>query len=270
MEFLRFGSSIPGAYWGCCAADVIQNFNVPPHAKASIQLVDGDGGIPVLNKDGKELFAGPTYKDIFLQRLRSGTFEKKSMPNHAFFAILSAHQLQSNTGKQWLGILHEQGFEFLRKVNNSVWDVTNYIFILVRNVGTGAVEDQFTPPAAWTSLGAPKVPEAWSFLPDTKALTKEVKKAQKGLYAALPKDAWLTEDELIADGVPVTMAGKRSRFPPQEKSYRKQLEAARTNKAQDVKGIKLSAFPAPSTQPCSLVTSITAAASLEATLPSAP
>ena len=44
MEFLRFGSSIPGGYWGCCACCIIQNFKFDPKAKASIQLVSGDSG----------------------------------------------------------------------------------------------------------------------------------------------------------------------------------------------------------------------------------
>jgi hypothetical protein len=134
VEFLRFGSSIPGSYWGCCACCIIQNFTVEPDGPASIELVEGDGGTPL----GR--FAGKTYHEVFRQRLRYGTFSAKDMPNHAFIAILSKTQLGSAIGKKWLAILKAEGFEFLRTVNNSVWNVENYIFILVRNVGPNAVK----------------------------------------------------------------------------------------------------------------------------------
>ena len=162
MEFLRFGSSIPGGYWGCCACCIIQNFKVDPDEKASIQLVSGDQGTPIMQ--GKDaLFAGPTWRDIFWQRIRFGTFDKRDMPNHAFFAILTEWQISDTIGKKWLAILKEAGFEFFRTVSNSVYagqavggDPTNHspnhIFALVRNVGVGAIKDQFTPPKAWTDL----------------------------------------------------------------------------------------------------------------------
>ena len=80
VEFLRFGSSIPGAYWGCCAMDIIQCFSTDPEAPASIELVSGDGGNPFM-KNGKTMFLGKTNKDVFLQRLRIGTFSTENMPN---------------------------------------------------------------------------------------------------------------------------------------------------------------------------------------------
>jgi hypothetical protein len=233
MEFLRFGSSIPGSYWGCCACCVIQNFTVEPDYPASIELVEGDGGTPL----GK--FAGKTYHEVFRQRLRYGTFSTKDMPNHAFIAILSKTQLNSAIGKKWLAILKAEGFEFLRTVNNSVWNVQNYIFILVRNVGPNAVKDQFKPPQEWQDLPS-VVPEPSIILCDNLAevygahITAEIAAAQRLLYAALPKGVFYTEAELVAAGVPVTYAGKRSHqwgqfavgYPQQTADQRKKFEAA--------------------------------------------
>lgn len=233
MEFLRFGSSIPGSYWGCCACDIIQNFNVDPDEPASIQLVEGDGGTPFV----PDKFAGKTYRDIFHQRLRYGTFSNSDMPNHAFFAILSKGQVGSSLGKKWLAILKAAGFEFLRTVNNSVWNADNYIFCLIRNVGANAVSDQFKPPKEWTDLPT-VVPETWDFVSFAEnnglQVTKEIKAAQKALYDALPKGTFYTEAQLIAEGVPVHYAGKRSHqhgkfaigYPQQTAEKRKEFETA--------------------------------------------
>lgn len=227
-EFLRFGSSIPGGYWGCCAADIIQNFKQDPDEKASIELLSGDGGGSL----GK--FAGPTWRDIFWQRLRYGTFGAGDMPNHAFFAILARSQLNSTIGKAWLKILHEAGFEFVRTVNNSVWNVDNYIFMLVRNVGPNAKDDQFTPPKEWLDLGDSPVPQPVDWLADgtgdegvsaAKTLTAAIKKAQTPLYEALPKNQFLTEDEVVKAGAPVIYAGKRSMYPQQKKEDREKVKA---------------------------------------------
>src|SRR3546814_6569676 len=76
MEFLRFGSSIPGGYWGCCAFDIAQCFKQNPDDKASISVVNGDGGFPMMDGKGV-LFLGPTWHDIFKQRLRINTFDTK-------------------------------------------------------------------------------------------------------------------------------------------------------------------------------------------------
>lgn len=229
MEFLRFGSSIPGSYWGCCAVDIIQFFKVDPDTKASIGLVYGDGGSPILTPDNQPAFLGTTYREIFLQRLRMATFNGTDMPNHTFYAVLTAGQLQQEVGKKWLAILKEQGFEFVRAVDNSVYTGAgvngkqkphlNYIFALYRNVGAAPVEDQFTPPAEWTDLPS-VVPEPWQFMSDTKDLTSQIKAAQLPLYKALPKTKMYTEKELEDLGVPVTYAGKRSPYPQQSKAQR--------------------------------------------------
>lgn len=188
MEFNRFGSTIPGSYWGCCACDIIQNFKVDPDSKASIELVAGDGGGSL----GK--YAGPTYRDIFWQRIRFGTFDTREMPNHAFIAILTDDQLLGGVGKKWLAILKEAGFEFIRSVSNSVYQgqnllgkskptdgSRNHIFMLVRNIGAGSIKDQFTPPKQWTDLPHNDAdPALWSVISpeDRIKLTNSVRDAQ--------------------------------------------------------------------------------------------
>lgn len=216
MEFLRFGSSIPGSYWGCCACDIIQNFKVDPAAKASIQVCSGDGG-------GSLGFIGHTWKDIFLQRLRFGTFSTSQMPNHAFIAILTASQISSGYGKEWMAILKEQGFEFIRRVDNSVYTgqgvgaptktgehTANYVFALFRNAGTQGFKDQFTPPEGWSSLPS-VIPEAWEHLSgDTKELTASIANKHRELFDALPPLSLLTEAQLDEKKTPVTYCGIRS------------------------------------------------------------
>ena len=218
MEFLRFGSSIPGGYWGCCAVDIIQNFKFDPDAAASIQIVSGDAGTPMM-KNGELVFAGKTYREIFETRLRITTFNTSDMPNHAFFAVLTQEQIDGNFGKKWLAILREHGFEFVRTVSNSVYTGPtvgsggtphpNHIFGLFRNIGKGAIADPFTPPAAWTALPEPKSDlEIWEASSPTKTYT---------------------EAELEVAGVPITYAGLRSKFPPQLKAKREEaLKAAKT------------------------------------------
>jgi len=260
MEFLRFGSSIPGGYWGCCAVCIIQNFKVMPDAKAAIQLVIGDSGSPLM-RDGVNIFAGPTNLDIFLQRLRIGTFSGKDMPNHVFFAVLTEYQIAHTIGKAWLKVLKEQGFEFIRTTDNSVYtgeDVIsgvgekndksphkNHVFGLFRNVGQGFVEDPFAPPKAWTDL-ASTIPEPWQSITDGKALNEETQAAHLKLYNDLPKKAWMTEAEVIAAGIVPTMAGRRSELPQEPKNVRdKKLEVKDKEVKAETKGA--AKFPTAST-----------------------
>jgi len=237
MEFLRFGSSIPGSYWGCCACCIIQNFKFMPSDKASIQMSNGDAGTPVM-RNGGSVFAGPTYEDIFWQRLRVGTFETRDMPNHAFLAILTDSQINGGIGKAWMKILRKAGFEFVRAVGNSVYSGNsvidnlsssssnqhraNYIFGLFRNIGGGALIDTFAPPAGWNELEQvvpnPPTPE------DSKALQQEIFTAQRKIWDDIGPAKFLTEAEVVAAGAPVILAGKRSKYPQQEKSYRENLE----------------------------------------------
>lgn len=238
MEFLRFGSSIPGSYWGCCAMDIIQDFNQDPDTKTSIQLVSGDGGNPVM-LNNEIAFAGPTYRDVFNQRIRFGTFDKRDMPNHGFLAILTENQVNGKTGKKWLAILRETGFEFLRSVSNSVYQGAslgkpsgtgssmNHLFGLFRNIGSGASADPYTPPKAWSSLPR-SVPELWEHVPrDCIApLVTTSHDAQTDIWNKIGPPKLLTEAEVIAAGAPVVLAGLRTQFPQQTKEQRESIKAS--------------------------------------------
>ena len=237
MEFLRFGSSIPGAYWGCCAADIIQNFKVDPDQPASIELVGGDGGNPVQfpSNDPKgrkgAKFAGLTHGEIFRQRLRYGTFNGNDMANHAFFAILTEWQVTNkrSVGYKWLKILKEEGFEFVRAIDNSVYTGSsltgksspkpNYLFALFRNISSGRIKDPFTPPAAWTEMDR-VVPEAWEHVTEPEKLASDQAEVHTKLWETLPKDVFYSREELEEKGIPITLAGRRSKEPQQLASQR--------------------------------------------------
>src|SRR3546814_2376648 len=96
MEFLRFGSSIPGGYWGCCAFDIAQCFKQNPDDKASISVVNGDGGFPMMDGKGV-LFLGTTWHDLFKQRLRINTFDTKDNPNHGFLVVLTDRSAETTS-----------------------------------------------------------------------------------------------------------------------------------------------------------------------------
>lgn len=239
MEFLRLGSSIPGSYWGCCAMDLIQNFKFDPDDKSSIQLVSGDGGGP-LTKGNKMLFAGPTYRDIFKQRIRIGTFSSTDMPNHGFLAVLTQQQISGGHGAKWLRILKEEGFEFIRAVDNSVYtgaslkDETsphpNYLFGLFRNITGSRIKDPF------------KAPEQWSTLPDPyngDMSEGNMCKVQTERWKKNSPTKLLTEDEIVAAGTPVTLAGLRSQYPQELKTVRETKKNAAQKAAP-----KPNAFPA--------------------------
>jgi hypothetical protein len=238
MEFSRFGGNITNGYWGCCACCIIQDFNQAPDEKASIQLVDGDGGTAILGgSKGEQLFAGPTYKDIFLQRLRFGTFGISDMPNHAFLAILTQGQIDYGYGKQWLALLKENGFEFIRTINNSVYtgpnllgtsdeeceydddsedmspihgNSANYLFGLFRNIGMGAAGNPFVPPKAWTDIKG-GVEEAWVSGSEGHAQqTKAQQDFHLEAWNKLPlQDTLMTEAQLREQKVPVWLSGRR-------------------------------------------------------------
>jgi len=237
MEFLRFGSSIPGGYWGCCAVCIIQNFKYDPSDKASIELLSGDGGCPMIGSDGGPKFAGPTYEDIFKTRLRIGTFSDSDMPNHVFLAVLTESQISGGVGKKWLSILKREGFEFIRTTDNSVYngpDVDrkgghphrNYVFGLFRNIGYGRVTDPFKAPDAWTALDDPYKGDM---------TPKNMGKVQRTLWDALGKPKFLTEAQVREAGAPVTLAGRRL---PGAAPETKEVRDARTKQEQKAKGKK--------------------------------
>lgn len=257
MEFLRFGSSIPGSYGGCCAMCIIQDFKQDPDDKASIQIVSGDGGQPIGDN-----FAGLTYREIFETRLRIGTFDTNDMPNHGFLAILTEWQVTSSLGKKWLKILHENGFEFIRTVDNSVYsgsslegdghsdccgecyeyeceyesydedsDNKNYLFGLFRNIGNGSVADPFTPPDSWTELTG-GVKQAIDYVtPNQRAtLTKAQKKFHRKTWEKLGPPKFYTKQQVKDAGVTVTLAGQRSKMPQQSEQAREQAQKTSENK----------------------------------------
>lgn len=213
MEVLRFGSSIPGGYWGCCAGDIIQNCKVDPNQAASISIVNGDGG------EFMQKFLGKTFHEIFNSRLRIGTFHTGDMANHFFLVVLEDYQISGGNGAKWLAILKAAGFEFIRTVDNSVWSPKkNHIFGLFRNIkAPHALKDQFTPPKAWTDLPSNGKRELWELL------SKDEREGYTKDYAAVDQKVWdevgpakfYTEQELIDAGVPITLSAIRTPFPPQ-------------------------------------------------------
>lgn len=242
MEFLRFGSSLPGAYWGCCAFDIIQDFKQKPDDPACIQIVSGDGGEP-LTRGGKELFAGPTYRDIFEQRIRFGTFDTRDMPNHGFLAVLTDKQIRGSVGSAWLKILKENGFEFIRTVSNSVYagqilgepeqdkeQALNHLFGLFRNIGRGAAYDPFTPPQAWQDLTS-VCPEAWTKINEPEELAKAQWQAQTAVWKAKKPKRLLTREQLEELGVPITLSGRRSKYPQELETDRKNRQEYEVSKA---------------------------------------
>lgn len=237
MEFNRFGGTIPGEYWGCCAVDIIQNFKQDPDTPASIQLVEGDSGSG-MTKNGELAFLGPTLRDIFWNRLRISTFGMNDHPNKAFLAVLEESQLHNGPGKKWLALLKEAGFEFIRRIDNSVYTGstlggkgsphTNYLFGLFRNIGNGFIEDPFAPPKAWAELGS-VVPEAWEFIrsADAKHISNVSRERHRRIWDAHGPTKILTLSEVEKSGAPVIMAGMRTEFPPEPKSKRDEKLAKR-------------------------------------------
>jgi hypothetical protein len=233
---------------------VIQNFQVDPDAKASIQLVNGDGGQPIQNGNSF-LYAGPTYKDIFLQRIRFGTFDRRDMPNHAFIAILTEQQLQGGVGQKWMKILKENGFEFIRSVSNSVYtgqsignyspgrgSNRNYIFMLVRNIGENGDGDSFTPPPQWADL--PTVtPETYSRISadERLAMAKEQHAVQTKIWNDIGPAKLLSEADVIAAGAPVILAGNRVEWAKQQ--TKEAREAAKKSSGHFNGPKAVSAFP---------------------------
>lgn len=244
MEFLRFGSSIPGGYWGCCAVCIVQNFKVDPKAKSSIQLVSGDGGQPL-----GDVYMGPTNEDIFRERIRTGTFSTSDMPNHIFLAVLADFQVTSEPGLSWLKILKEEGFEFIRTTDNSVYTGAvlggggsphkNYLFGLFRNIAGARVKDPFTPPKAWTDLKSVGLPEVWELMDEKGRIQMAVDQTavHTGHWKKHGPTKFMTEAQLKKAGAPIIVAGRRlPHAQPETKEEReKSLAEAKVDKA--------SAFP---------------------------
>lgn len=227
MEFLRFGGNIPGEYWGCCAVCIIQNFKQHPDTPASIQITTGDANTPCMI--GKEMaFAGPTLRDVFTARIRIGTFGNQEMPNHAFLAVLEQSQTSKGSiGWEWMKILKENGFEFLRAIDNSVYTGPtltgcktphpNYLFGLFRNISNARIPDPFKPPTSWTKL--PSVVPEFFPMEDTAALAAEQTSRQLDIWNA-GKLTLLPESEIVKAKSPVILTGLRTEFPPETREAR--------------------------------------------------
>ena len=244
MEFLRFGSSIPGSYWGCCAVDIIQNFSAGhPDDKASIEVVCGDGGQPIGN-----YFLGKTNREIFEARLRIGTFSDTDLPNHAFLCVLTESQIGYGNGLAWLKVLKENGFEFIRAVDNSVYSgeglagtesyeeddcydySPNYLFGLFRNIGVGKIANPYQPPQVWMDLADENGGfEVSCYLgnPDYEEMNKIRDAAHLKRWNEIGPVKFYNKEELKAEGVPITLAGRRSEFPQEPEAIREQKQQAK-------------------------------------------
>jgi hypothetical protein len=240
VEFLRFGSSIPGDYWGCCAGDIIQCFKSMPDEPASCQSVNGDGGYPQQNAEGEDLFFGMTNRELFMSRFRVGTFGTGDMQDHFFMLVLEDRQLNSHIGRAWLPILKECGFEFVRTLNNSVWGKINHIFMLVRNI-TGAVNDPFTPPAAWASLPSNGKNELHEFIPDRLELARQYAKIDKVIWDKVGPAKLYTRAEVEAAGAPVILAGMRSENPQEYAFTREERNAVKVASGEKKQEVSLKA-----------------------------
>lgn len=192
VECLRFGGRVGGKGIGCCAIDIFQGFSNDPDAEAYVPLNNGDSPhLPVM-RQGSQAYLGPTNKDVFLGYLRLGTFDSMDLPNHAFFCAISESQLNSRTTEKWLEIFKENGFEFLRAVDNSVYlngdgdPSPVYIFALFRNIGDSKIDDPFEPPEFWKTLPEPSESdeERWASQ-STNIINKPAEKASEGSLEAI-------------------------------------------------------------------------------------
>lgn len=168
IECVRFAGRHQPEGIGCCAIDEFQGFINDPDQAAHVPLRHGDTLTSLLSGNGKKVYLGPTNRDIFEAYLRIGTFSLEETPNRMFLASLTQEQCGTEIGKKWLTILKENGFEFIRAVDNSVYsgeEVSReqedegtpvYLFGLFRNIGTTRLSDPFAPPEYWKELPEPE------------------------------------------------------------------------------------------------------------------
>lgn len=159
IECLRLGARRGGEGIGCCAIDVFQGFtNAPDAMRPPIPFFNGDSWTPELNYAGEHIHIHGTNEEVFLSYLCHGSFTSEVAPDHAFIAVLTGEQIGSSVGKEWLKILHREGFRWVGSVSNSVYSEyhPNHIFILTRNtkdyMDEDALENLQRPPSAWTEL----------------------------------------------------------------------------------------------------------------------
>lgn len=255
MEALRFGSSIPGSYWGCCAFDIFQDFSQHPDDAASIEMVCGDEGQPIycvedpVSREAEIGYLGKTWREIFEARLVVSTFSESLLPSHGFLAVMTEEQLEDEIGQTWLKILHENGFEFIRAVGNSVYgsecyleypdpnayesNHINYLFGLFRNIGRSeSVKDPFKPPQEWAALHGGLTTSST----DSERRSLHFKKYEE--HAANLK--FYSRRQIEEAGVPVWLAGRRSHKPQEKAEVREEKE-----KNGKSNGVKLAPFVSP-------------------------
>lgn len=237
-----------------------------PNTPYAISLVNGDSGTPLVNEDTDEqLFAGKTYLEVFKLRLRINTFNEHDKPNHTFFAVLTDHQINRDTGKAWMKVFKEEGFEFLRTIDNSVYtgpalhkdgvhvaSRKSHIFALFRNIGRGSIEDPYTPPKAWTDLPSPlneSGGETWEYLMKGLAsvglvgadLAKLTRNDHTKLWLKLPALKFYELSELLAEKIPVWLAGERSKNP--QRKYNQSQQKAKASSSPWSKPVAAPALP---------------------------
>lgn len=171
IECHRLGALRGGYNWGCCAVDIFQNFGSDPDGPAVESLWVGDSpDRPVCGPNSEPLYLGPTNRDVFLGRLRIGTFGRRDQPNHIFLAAISGSQMNQTFTQKWLKIMREEGFIFIGGCSNSVYSGETisdnlevkpknqspvYLFGLFRNIGEQRLADPFKPPKQWSDLPEP-------------------------------------------------------------------------------------------------------------------
>ena len=196
----------------------------------------GDGGQPIGG-----YFLGKTYREIFEARLRIGTFSDTDLPNHAFLCVMTASQISYGNGAAWLKVLKENGFEFIRAVDNSVYSgeglagtefyeeddyydsSPNYLFGLFRNIGVGKIANPFQPPRAWLELEG-GVGEVYGYLSDKDMAKLQDSRDELHLkrWNEIGSVRFYSKDELKDAGVPITLAGRRSQFPQELEHIREE------------------------------------------------
>lgn len=180
LECVRFGARLPAIGIGCCAIDLIQGFSCDPDGPVERKMVHGDAGT-ALTLNGKQAFAGPTNRALFNIYLKTGTFDTQDSPDRAFFCALSDYQLKTDYGKKWLEIIKDAGFEFLRTINNTVYNQGRgttphmvHIFALFRNISSARVRDPLTPPQQWLDTPEGRGAEKWYKETKTEIMLKDL------------------------------------------------------------------------------------------------
>lgn len=154
IECIRFGGRRGNIGIGCCAVDLIQGFNNPPsQIGRETPFYDGDTQSPA-NYGGGQLHICGTNEQMLLAYLTHGTFSAEPQSDHAFIAVMSQEQVDSQIGKEWLKILYREGFDYIATVNNSVYEEYHpvHIFMMIRTAGGYLDGEELCAPPEWEKL----------------------------------------------------------------------------------------------------------------------